>query len=222
METENLPQGAAPVAELKDLDKVIQESKATLADVTAPKRPRGRPRKETTTSENNSAEIKASAVTPEIISPNEIEPLATELVKLPFDVVGIKTNIDVTPSDDEARVPSYYLAKLINAYLPDLDIQDPKSFSLIGFLISFALLSVRKARKFFSERKKAFIAAPIKFPKNAKVELTNVTVQKLHNDPQTAGVEAEPVQAAPSNMPPARPLPSESIPASSLFSGGPR
>ncbi|KYG65274.1 hypothetical protein AZI87_12015 [Bdellovibrio bacteriovorus] len=168
METEKLAEGTQPL----NFDKIIQQSENNIAENTAPKRGRGRPPKpkpaEQTKSEQQEPSMSFNddfkdVEAAEVIKPNEVEPLALELVKAPFDIVGLQTGIDVVPDDTEAKLPSYYLAKLIHSYLPDLDLKDPRKFNLVAFVISYALLGIKKMR-LFAAKKREIIAARFKSP----------------------------------------------------------
>lgn len=156
--TETLPQGA----KTSDLDKVIAESTAKLEEAQAPKRGRGRPMgwRKNPQNANPSGQVPpgtqgGSAVYEgQVVKINEIEPLASEIVKAPFDLIGWKSGVDLTPTDAESATPSKYLSKLIECYLPDLESKDPKVFAWVAFAISYALLGVKKLRVFLSKKPK--------------------------------------------------------------------
>jgi hypothetical protein len=96
----------------------------------------------------------ARPINPQVMQSIEITPLATEVVKLPFDYVGATHDLNLTPTESEAQTPAKYLSKLIECYVPDLDQKDPKVFNLVAFLISYALLAIKKGRIFFEHKKK--------------------------------------------------------------------
>lgn len=200
METETLPQGSAPVT---DFQKVIEQSKANLAEAqtaSAPKRGRGRPPGSGKNAENSQAQPTENArpVEAVILKENEIEPLSLEIVKAPFDLVGWRTGVEVTPTDDEAKAPSKYLSKLIECYLPDLDAKDPKKFNAIALVITLALLGLKKLRLFTAQKK------------TKKTENQNPAVDEKNADP------------APTPKVQDRPLPAQSFPAGNLFNRGPQ
>nr|BFD59661.1 hypothetical protein CKG001_17680 [Bdellovibrio sp. CKG001] len=165
MQTENQ---TTPVLEKPpgqpDLAQVIAESTAKLEEQAAPKRGRGRPvgwRK------NPGAEPKANEKPPgqgpaasrkvegDLVKINEIEPLSAEICKAPFDFIGWKAGVDITPTDEETKAPARYLSKLIDAYIPDLESKDPKIFAWAAFGISYLLLAIKKFRVLFAQKKKA-------------------------------------------------------------------
>jgi hypothetical protein len=153
----SLPNGSSTVS---GLEKIISESTETLAEAAAPKRPRGRPfgwRKEGSGAQGGQAQDPKPGATihGEVVKINEIEPLATEIVKAPFDFAGWKAGIDITPTEEEAKAPARYLSKLIECYLPDLESKDPKIFAWVAFAISYALLGVKKLRIILANKPKA-------------------------------------------------------------------
>lgn len=95
----------------------------------------------------------AAAVNPQVMRNFEVTPLASEVVKLPFDFVGAAQGVDITPTDIEAKTPAEYLAKCIDAHLPGLDQRDPKTFNFVAFLIAYALLVIKKSRVVLAHKK---------------------------------------------------------------------
>lgn len=192
-----------------NLDDVIKTSQERIDSLKAesapspqspsPKRGRGRPvgwRKVKAQAESNSGGANQSphgsaTVNPQIMRNFEISPLASEVVKLPFDFIGASQGVDLTPTDDEAKTPANYLAKLIDAYMPSLDQRDPKTFNLIAFLISYALLAIKKVRIFVGFKNK--------------------------NKPKE---ENKDTQSEETLLPQMRPIPTETTSARDFFSGG--
>lgn len=195
METEKVLPEILPAGEpAVDFDKIVQESKETLAEVTQPKRGRGRPRKEQAAPKADPKKDPAfKDVDAVILKEHEIEPLSIEVVKAPFDMLSWKYEADLTPTDTEAKAPAKYLAKLIESYLPDIGAKDPRTFNLVAFLITYALLGIKKIR--------------------------GLKKTKTENKNAAAGSDSPAPDEAP--QPQAQPLPAESIPASSMFTRGP-
>lgn len=203
MEPEILPQGA------QSLDAIIEQSKSTIAEAQAPKRGRGRPKgtfkKPQNSSENPTVETSSpdgnfKAVHGEVLPAADVEPMAQELVKLPFDFAGMRFDMDLTPDEIESKASTFYLSRLINSYLPDLSSKDPKTFNLVAFLITYTLLGIKKFRK-FTEKKK-----------------NKIQKENQNNEP-VAGKESVTDSGTPQTVQ-TRPLPTESVPASAAFSGG--
>jgi hypothetical protein len=174
-----------------DLDKVINESKATLEAASAPKRGRGRPMGTTKVKPQlnlgNGAKAPPHAIKGEVIKINEIEPLAAEIIKAPFDLFGWKHNVDITPSDDEAKAPAKYLSKLIDAYLPDLESKDPKIFAMVALVISYALLALKKMRVFIHKKSN--------IPKDSKNEAPKDTDSNIQAKKENVIIPPETVSA---------------------------
>lgn len=164
MDTELNNSGPSPLPkgpEQNNLDAVIAQSTAALAEAQAPKRPRGRPtgwrknpQPESNATSGGPSVGAAKPVQSDVVKINEIEPLANEICKAPFDFIGWKAGVDLTPTDDESKAPAKYLAKLINAYIPDLESKDPKIFAWAAFGISYFLMGIKKVRKLLEHKRK--------------------------------------------------------------------
>lgn len=183
------------------LDALKEESQPQAAAAPSVKRGRGRPfgtkkvkpQTESSSQAHGGGPLPhgAATVNPQIMRNFEVTPLASEVVKLPFDFIGASHGLDLTPTEEEAKTPANYLAKLIDSYLPSLDQRDPKTFNLIAFLISYALLAIKKVRVFANHKK-------------AKTENKEQKENKSENTPQ----------------PQMRPIPKETLSASDFFRGG--
>lgn len=159
METEITPE--APAAE--SFNKIIQESKANLAAETTAqvKRGRGRP-KGSPNVKGREAEVPQGEPTPESVQlppgnrpPIDLKPVLKDATKIPFSVASIRYRepaLEIT--DEDAETPTYYLDRLLNMHLPELEKKDPKAFAFWAWIASMALVAIKKIVLALEKKKK--------------------------------------------------------------------
>lgn len=153
--SDNKENQAAP----ESFDKIIEQSKASLAESTAlPKRGRGRPKgspnvkgREPVNS-NLNAHSGAENVTPTLeagqaqsLPALDLKPILKDATKLPFSVAAIKFKMpDLEITDVEAETPAFYLDRVVNLYMPDIERRNPKAFALSAWFLSLFLVGIKK------------------------------------------------------------------------------
>lgn len=84
----------------------------------------------------------------------DMKPILKETVKVPFAMTSAhfqEPEFEIT--DKEAETAGHYLAKYIQLSMPDLENQDPKNFNLWAFILSMALLGLKKLPVFVKLKK---------------------------------------------------------------------
>ncbi len=143
------PQAQPSVESFKN---IINESKDALkAEAEAQvKRGRGRP-----PGAKNTKGRESEAVIPEVmpsaaagasdLPPIDLKPILKDATKVPFTIAAIKfKNKDIEITDAESETPTFYLNRLLNFHLPELERQDPKKFTLYALMTSFFILFIKK------------------------------------------------------------------------------
>lgn len=145
---------------VESFDKVIAESTASLnAETSAQvKRGRGRPKgspnikgREPINS-NLNAHSGAENVTPTLeagqaqsLPALDLKPILKDATKLPFSVAAIKFKMpELEITDVEAETPSFYLDRVLNLYMPDIERRNPKAFALSAWVLSLVLVGIKK------------------------------------------------------------------------------
>lgn len=153
MEAEN--QKLPSQAPIDDFSKVVAESKAALIAETnaqvASSRGRGRPpgsknvkgRENETDSEAKTSN--ESSETDKNAPPIDLKPLIKDVTKIPFSVSALKFKMPELELDDkETETPTYYLNRVLNFYLPEMEKKDPRAFAFTAWIISMIALGVKK------------------------------------------------------------------------------
>lgn len=161
-----------PVAE--SFSAIVESSKSDLAAEAAAqfKRSRGRPpgSKNTKGRENEIPEENPQKINNDIPSnlpPIDLKPFAKDITKIPFSLAAFKFNTpEIDLDDNEVETPAFYLDRLINLHLPDLEKKDPKKFTLAIWLLSMAVVGIKKIIIAIDKKKK------IKTPTAAPVQTT--------------------------------------------------
>lgn len=197
METEN--------SETSSFQQIIDESKAELAAESDKQISRGRGRppgaknkkgreNDPETSQNSSSKVEVE-VLPEGRPPVDLKPVLKDATKIPFQVAAIKYNnpgLDV--DDKDVETPTFYLDRLLNFHLPDLEKKDPKVFAFWIFIASMLVLGIKKLVVALEKKKVNSINDP---------------------KPQQEGSQGMPQHAPAPNVPSSSPLPGR--PASDFF-----
>lgn len=153
----------------ESFNAIVQSSKVALAEEEAKaqaKRPRGRPpgSKNTKGRENEIPDENPQKMNDDIPShlpPIDLKPLAKDFTKIPFSLAAMKFKTpEIDLDDKEVETPAFYLDRLINLHLPDLEKKDPKKFTLAIWLLSIAVVGIKKFILTIDKKKKVQTAAP--------------------------------------------------------------
>lgn len=148
-----------PTAE--SFDKIVSQSTASLnAETSAQlKRGRGRPkgspnvkgRDHVSSTVNTSTN--AENVTPTLepgqaqaaLPALDLQPILKDVTKLPFSIAAIKYKMpDLEITDVEAETPTFYLNRVLNYYMPDIERRNPKAFAVSAWILSLVLVGIKK------------------------------------------------------------------------------
>ncbi|MFN3453517.1 MAG: hypothetical protein ACK41T_01055 [Pseudobdellovibrio sp.] len=148
---------------VESFDKIINESKDSLAAESAAqiKRGRGRPSgaknvkgRESEKKENIEDVPKLEPGVNPTLPPLDLKPVLKDATKLPFSVAALKfKNPELEITDIEAETPAFYLNRVLNNYMPELERQNPKLFAVYAWFISIILLGLKKAVVFVENKK---------------------------------------------------------------------
>lgn len=146
---------------VESFDKIVSESTARLNTETFAqvKRGRGRPKGSpnvkgrdpinTSTTAQNSAENptptleagQAQTALPAL----DLQPILKDVTKLPFSVAAIKFRMpELEISDNEAETPTFYLNRVLNYYMPEIERRNPKAFAVSAWVLSLVLVGIKK------------------------------------------------------------------------------
>lgn len=149
----------SPAAE--SFTQIIEQSKASLSAETQSqgKRGRGRPKgspnvkgREPIKDSNSNVSKEANDENPtlsagraEVLPPLDLQPVLKDATKLPFAIAAIKYRMpELEISDEEAATPTFYLNKVLNYYMPDLEQRNPKAFAMSAWVVSLILIGIKK------------------------------------------------------------------------------
>ena len=145
----------------ESFDKIINESTARLNVETSAqvKRGRGRPKgspnvkgRDPINSTVNAAPGDENA-TPTLeagqaqtaLPALDLQPILKDVTKLPFSVAAIKYKMpELEISDSEAETPTFYLNRVLNYYMPDIERRNPKAFAVSAWVLSLVLVGIKK------------------------------------------------------------------------------
>lgn len=143
---------------VESFDKIINESKIQLQNETSQqvKRGRGRPKGSPNTKGRENEPLNPSnsahnetptleAGQAQVLPSLDLQPVLKDVTKLPFTIASIKYKMpELEITDVEADTPTFYLNKVLNNYMPELERKNPKAFAFYAWLISIALLGIKK------------------------------------------------------------------------------
>lgn len=146
----------APQSQAESFSAVVMQSQAALAEEATSQISRGRGRppgsKNVKGRENENPESNPE-INPQKINDNhasnlppiDLKPVLKDFTKIPFSVAAIKFKNPALEIDEkDAETPAFYLDRLLNLYLPDLEKKDPKGFTFAAWLASMAIVAIKK------------------------------------------------------------------------------
>lgn len=146
---------------VESFDKIVNESTASLnAETSAQiRRGRGRPKGSpnvkgrdavnstvnTSTSADNGTPTLEAGQAQAALPALDLQPILKDVTKLPFSVAAIKYKMpELEISDIEAETPTFYLNRVLNYYMPDIERKNPKAFAISAWVLSLVLVGIKK------------------------------------------------------------------------------
>lgn len=142
-------------SQVESFSAVVAQSQAALAAETKEQISRGRGRppgsknvkgRENDNPETNPQKINQNEeVHASNLPPIDLKPVLKDFTKIPFSIAAIKfKNSDLEIDEKDAETPAFYLDRLLNLYMPDLEKKDPKGFTFAAWLASMAIVAIKK------------------------------------------------------------------------------
>lgn len=146
---------------VESFDKIVNESTASLNAETSAQirrgrgRPKGSPNVKGRDPVNSTVNTSTNAenVTPTLeagqaqaaLPALDLQPILKDVTKLPFSVAAIKYKMpELEISDAEAETPTFYLNRVLNYYMPDIERKNPKAFAISAWVLSLVLVGIKK------------------------------------------------------------------------------
>lgn len=146
-EPEKLPNGADVAAATNEFKQKVEESQAKMqAEAVPPRRGPGRPRKNSAPAAPAEARAQeTTAAPPAPKPPPDISKFLTKPIRNISRIPAARLDIpELMFSEEEAAECAQALNELLNAFLPDVGLMDPRTAAVLGAFSTFGSIAASK------------------------------------------------------------------------------